>query len=193
MRSPAGLAAALIFVLTLPAAIASSILGPDVPSVVAHIALGAGSIAFAIAVFDFALPRPVNVVGAAAGVALGAIFLLQAVSLVVPNASLYDLAFPVLGMHAERPLLDAILLWFVAMVLFASDGNARLIGLAIVPIAIGLEVASYAGLALGIEVPNLKAVLLAPFVWLALDSLKSRAAAPTAAVLGHRVVGTSAT
>lgn len=192
MRSRPGIAATVILLLTVPAAVGSSILGPDAPSVVAHVALGAAMISFAIAVFDFHLPRWLNVIGAGCGAALGSVFLLQAISLVVPNKDLYNLAFPVLGINGERPLLDSILVWFLGMLALASDGKARLVGLAVVPIAVGLELASYAAIPLGMEIPNLKAALLAPFVWLVLESLKGTSVEMPVAVRHGRAADASA-
>jgi hypothetical protein len=165
-----GVAAALTLLLAIPVALASSIFGEDLPGIVIHIALGAGSVLFAAAVFDFGLPRWVNWIGAASGAALGAIFLLQALSLMIPGAGLDGVVFGILGQEPERYLPLGILAWFVALLLAGSLGMTRLIGWVVMPVVVGLEVASFAGMIIGIDVPNLKILFLAPFVWLLIES-----------------------
>jgi hypothetical protein len=165
--------------LAVPAAIAAVVLGEQAPGVVIHIALGAGCIALALAMFDFGLPRWLNWVGAASAGALGAIFLLQAVSLTIPNAAFERIAFGILGQEPERFLPIGILAWFTGLLLSGTQGRTRLIGWAIVPLVVGLTVATFAGLVLHIEVPNIRVLFLLPFVWLLLESAKAR---PGAAV-----------
>jgi hypothetical protein len=177
MRSLRGVAAALILLLAVPAALVSVILGEQAPGIVIHIALGAGCLAFALAVFDFGLPRWLNWVGAASAGALGAIFLLQAVSLTIPNADFERIAFGILGQEPERFLPVGMLAWFTGLLLAGTQGRTRLIGWAVMPVVLGLEVASFAGLVLNIEVPNLKVLFLVPFVWLLMESAKARPSA----------------
>src|SRR5262245_48268304 len=104
MRSRLGIWSSLLFLLAPGAAIASVVFGEDAPGIVIHVFLGAGSVLFAFAVFDFGVPRWINIFGAVAGLALGAIFLLQAASLLFPTAGLDDLAFQVLGGNVEGVL-----------------------------------------------------------------------------------------
>src|SRR4051812_23283385 len=109
MRSRLGVAAALLLLLTPVAAIASVVLNESAPNIVVHLFLGAGCLVFALAVFDFGLPRWINVVGAISGIAFGTIFLLQALSLMVPSEQLTYVAFTMLGQTAEGILVLAIL------------------------------------------------------------------------------------
>ena len=63
IRSPRGLPAAIVFLLVLPAAVLSQILFGSGASTTIHLALGAGSVLLAFAVFDFRLPRWINWIG----------------------------------------------------------------------------------------------------------------------------------
>jgi hypothetical protein len=157
--------------LALPVTIASQVLGPDAPAIVIHIALGASMLALALAVFDFPLPRWVNVIGSASAGAFGAIFLLQALSLAM-NDALQVIAFDILGHEPERFLPLGILFWAAALLLRGTTGKTRLIGWAIVPAVIGLQAAILLGPVIGIDVGNPKFVFLLPFVWLLIESAK---------------------
>ena len=98
MRSTWAVAAAVTMLLSIPLAVASSALGENAPDIVVHIVLGTGMLLFVRAVFDFALPRWINVIGALSAGAFAVVFLLQAVSRLFPaNAALEDLAFGCLG------------------------------------------------------------------------------------------------
>jgi len=171
MRSTIGIASALLFLLAPVAAIASVVLSQDAPDIVVHLFLGAGSLAFALAAFDFGLPRWINVVGAITGIALGAIFLLQALSLMVPNDQLTNLAFTQLGQTPEGVLGLGFLVWFAGLLVYGSKGRSRYVGMVIVPVAFVLEVLALVGVKL--PIPNV-VVFLAPFVWLLIEGAKQR-------------------
>src|SRR5688572_23208982 len=81
MRSPRGLLAAIFFLLAVPVTFLFQILLGSGASTAIHLALGAGSVVLAFAVFDFKVPRWINWIGCVSAGALGAIFLLQAVAL----------------------------------------------------------------------------------------------------------------
>src|SRR5215210_4976784 len=101
MRSPRGLLAAIVFLLAVPVAFLSQILFGSGASTTIHLALGAGSLLLSFAVFDFKLPRWINWIGCVSAGVLAAIFLLQAVALLIPNDSLDYLAYQVLGQWPE--------------------------------------------------------------------------------------------
>jgi hypothetical protein len=178
MTSTRAVAAAVILLLALPVAIASQALGTAAPGITIHIMLGASMMALALAMFDFSLPRWVNLVGAASAAAFGAIFLLQALSLIL-NDALQVIAFDILGHEPERFLPLGILFWAAALLLRASTGKTRLMGWVIVPAVIGLQVAILLGPVIGIEMTNPKIAFLLPFVWLLFEGAKS-------AVVGRR-------
>src|SRR5215216_3845928 len=132
MRSPRGLLAAVVFLLAVPVTLLFQNLFGSGASTAIHLALGAGSVVLAFAVFDFKLPRWINWIGSVSAGALGAIFLLQAVALLIPNDSLNHFAYQVLGQSGAGSLFPALLvpeslfpallvLWFVAMLLFDSQ------------------------------------------------------------------------
>src|SRR5215210_8303367 len=97
MRSPRGLLAAIVFLLAIPIASLCQIRFGSGASTTIHLALGAGSLLLSCAVFDFKLPRWINWIGSVSAGALGAIFLLQAVALLISNDSLNYFAYEVLG------------------------------------------------------------------------------------------------
>jgi hypothetical protein len=186
MTSIAGITAAVIMLLAIPLTIASQALGDSAAGVVIHLALGASCIALAIAVFDFELPRWVNRAGAAVSAALGTIFLLQAVSLLL-NGALDGIAFKILGQAPEGILPIAILFWFAALLVYASRGRTRLIGWLVVPPAIVLTVAMVIAHYVGIEAAYLKLAALLPFAWLLLESVKPASAATERRASGAEV------
>ena len=176
MRSPRGLLAAIVFLLALPVAVLSEILFGSGDGTTIHLALGAGSLLLAFAVFDFKLPRWMNWIGCVSAGALAVIFLLQAVALLIPNDSLTYLAYEVLGQKLEGLLPDLVILWFVAMLLMDSQGKTRILGFVAMSIAVGSEVYKYTLVYLGTSIEAqpevLRALMLLPFVWLLFESAK---------------------
>jgi hypothetical protein len=176
MRSPRGLLAAIVFILALPVALLSQILFGSGASTTIHLALGAGSLLLAFAVFDFKLPSWINWIGCVSAGALAVIFLLQAVALLIPNDSLTYLAYQVLGQWPEGRLPDLVILWFVAMLLIDSQGKTRILGIAAMSIAVASEVYKYTLVYLGTPIEAqpqmLRALMLLPFVWLLFESAK---------------------
>src|SRR5829696_3583176 len=81
IRSPRGLLAALTFLLVIPLSFGWPILFGSGAGTMVHFVLAAGTVPLAFCVFDFELPKWMNWIGCAAGLALGSIFLLQAVAL----------------------------------------------------------------------------------------------------------------
>jgi hypothetical protein len=177
MRSPRGLLAAIVFLLAIPVAFLCQILFGSGASTTIHLALGAGCVLLSFAVFDFKLPRWINWIGCASAGALAAIFLLQAVALLIPNDSLNYLAYQVLGQSGPESLFPALLiLWFVAMLLMDSQGKTRILGFVAMSIAVGFEVythaLSYLGTPIEAQPQMLRPLMLLPFVWLLFESTK---------------------
>jgi hypothetical protein len=173
MRSPLGLLAALCFLVGIPISFGWQILFGSGAGTMIHFFLAAGTLLLAFAVFDFRLPRWVNWVGCAAGLALGTIFLLQAVALLVPMESLNYFAYEVLGQWPEGWLPDVIILWFVAMLVLDSRGKSRILGIVAVSVAVCFELYSHI-LRYGGDSPAqiLKLLMLLLFVWLLFESIK---------------------
>src|SRR5215216_6778526 len=121
IRSPLGLLAALTFLVGIPISFGLQILFGSGAGTMIHFVLAAGSLLLAFTVFDFELPRWINWIGSAAALALGTIFLLQAVALVIPNELLNYVAYQVLGQWPEGWLPDVVILWFVAMLVIDSQ------------------------------------------------------------------------
>ena len=153
---------------------ASSALGESAPEIVVHVVLGTGMLLFVRAVFDFGLPRWINVIGALSAGAFAVVFLLQAVSRLFPeNAALDDLAFGLLGNWPELVLVLGIDVWFLGLLLLGTEGRTRLLGWALIPIITAYHLISLAGIILAISVPSLGVLsLLLPFVWFLIEGAK---------------------
>jgi hypothetical protein len=173
IRSPLGLLAALTFLLGIPISFGWQILFGSGAGTMIHFVLAAGCVLLAFAVFDFELPRWINWIGCAAGLALGTIFLLQAVALLIPNESLNYFAYEVLGQWPEGWLPDVIILWFVRMLVLDSQGKSRILGIVAVSIAVCSELYSHSVRFGGTsDTGSLKLLMLLLFVWLLLESTK---------------------
>lgn len=172
MRSPRAFIAAATIVGSYPAALAVQALVGGGAETVIHLVAGAGFGLFALSVVDFALPRWVNAIGAVASGLFGAIFLLQGISDLTDIEGVRVVAFDVLGHHVERLLPDVVYLWFVALLLWASTGRSRILGWVVMTIVVLTELATLAALIFDFTLPNLKVVILLPFVWLLFQSAK---------------------
>jgi hypothetical protein len=173
MRSVWAVAAALTMLLAFPIAVAASLLGPNVPEIAVHIVLGTGMLLLAKAVFDFALPSWITYIGAISAAALGAVFLLQAISLLLPaNTALDGLAFGLLGNWGERVLIVGVDVWFVGLLLYGTEGRTRLIGWVVVPVVTAYHVISLVAAILSIDIPNVRLAFFLPFVWLLIEGAK---------------------
>jgi hypothetical protein len=98
---------------------------------------------------------------------------LQAVTLLIPNATLNYFAYEVLGQWPEGWLPDVIILWLVAMLVLDSQGKSRIFGIVAVSIAVCSEIYSHI-LRFGGTSPTeiLRLLMLLLFVWLLLESTK---------------------
>jgi len=174
MRSRRGLLAASAFLLLVPVALLNQILlGVDAETTV-HFVAALGFALLAVAVFDFQTPRWATWAASIAASLSAATYLLQGVSNVVPNEALRYVAFQVLGQQLERVLPDVLILWFLTLALTDSRGWTKGLGLTVVSIAVAVELLGYVG-SIYESVPVLKAVLLLPFVWFAVESAQKPA------------------
>jgi hypothetical protein len=183
MRSIRGLVAAATILLSFLVAIAVELLFGSGGDTVIHFATGTGFVIFATSVFDFGLPRWVNIIGATAAAAFGAIFLLQGVSDLTHLEGLRHVAFDVLGQQVERLLPDVVYVWFVALLLGASRGKSRILGGVVMLVVVGLEIATLVSVLLDTPRVNALVSLFLPFVWLLFESAKrqpTRSIAPRA-------------
>jgi hypothetical protein len=173
IRSPLGLLAALTFLVGIPISFGCQILFGSGAGTLIHFALAAGTLLLAFSVFDFELPRWMNWIGCAAGLALGTIFLLQAVALLIPNESLHYFAYEVLGQWPEGWVPDVVILWLVAMLVLDSHGKTRILGVVAVSLAVCSEIYSHI-LRFGgtSDTGSLKLLMLLLFVWLLFESTK---------------------
>ena len=173
MRSPLGLLAALAILLALPIAVGCQILFGSGSGTAVHFALAAGCALLAFSIFDFELPRWMNWIGCAAALALGTIFLLQALAELIPSESLNYVAYQVLGQWPEGWLPDVLILWFVAMLVLDSRGKSRVLGFVVLSIAVCFELYRHILMYLGTsDTGSLKLLMLLPFVWLLFESTK---------------------
>jgi hypothetical protein len=173
IRSPLGLLAALTFLVGIAISFGWQILFGSGAGTMIHFVLAAGTLLVAFAVFDFELPRWMNWIGCAAGLALGTIFLLQAVALRIPNESLHYFAYEVLGQWPEGWVPDVVILWLVAMLVLDSHGKTRILGVVAVSLAVCSEIYSHI-LRFGgtSDTGSLKLLMLLLFVWLLFESTK---------------------
>jgi hypothetical protein len=141
--------------------------------VVIHIVLAAGAALLSFAVLDFKTPPWMASVASVSTGTLAVIFALQALSLSVPNDTLFYLAFRALGQGVEGWLGNLFILWCAALLFFDSCGKTRFFGFIVVGLAIGEKIYEYVLSYHGEPVPDpLKLILLLLFVWLLLESLK---------------------
>jgi hypothetical protein len=178
MRSPRGFLATIVFLLAIPVALLCQILFGSGAGTMIHLALGAGSVVLSFSVFDFRLPRWINWIGCVSAAALGAIFLLQGVALLIHNDSLNYVAYQVLGQWPEGLFPALLILWFVAMLLFDSQGKTRILGFVAMSIAVGFEVythtLAYLATPIVAQPQVLRLLMLLPFVWLLFESTKKQ-------------------
>lgn len=173
MRSPRAVAAALTLLLGVPLALISGIaFGAGAENVI-HLALGACFLLLAFAVFDFWLPRWINLATCAATGVLAAIFLLQGASDLMHSTSMQHLAYEVLGQRLEKVLGDVFLLWCVAMLFRDSTGRTKVFGVVVLVMVLSIEIYTIVMAYAGREVPGvLKLFYLPLFVWLLLEGMK---------------------
>lgn len=188
MRSIRAFVAAATIVLSYPLALGVQQLFGGGADTVIHLVTGAGFVLFGTSVFDFDLPRWVNVVGALAAAAFGAIFIMQGVVDLTNVDPLRVLAFDVLGQHVERLLPDVVYLWFGALLLLDSAGRSRVLGWVVMLLVAAAELGTLAALLFEFSFPNVKVLVLLPFVWLLVESAERRMTRPA---LGSVVKATS--
>ena len=173
-RSQRAFIGAATIVLSYLAAIAVEMRFGQGGDTVIHLMMGTGFVIFARSVFDFGLPRWVNMIGAAAAATFGAIFLLQGVSDLTHLRDSGSSAFDVFGHELERLLPDVVYLWFLALLIGSSQGKARRRGFLVMLVIFGLEIATLVSLLIGAPMATVKVLVLLPFGWLLFDSAERR-------------------
>ena len=177
MRSPLGLLGSLVLLLALPIAVLTQLLFGSGSGVAIHIALAAGCGLVAFSAFAFGTPRWLAWIGCVSTGAFALIFLSQAASTLIGNESLSYFTDDVLGFWPEKILLSLIAFWLVGVLLTASRGKSRILGIVTLAIVVCVEAYVYFGLlVLGtnpfVETVVLRLAYLLPFVWLLFESAK---------------------
>ncbi len=178
-RSPRGLLGSLVLLLALPIAVLTQVLFGGGSAVAIHLALAAGCGVVSFSSFDFGTPRWLAWIGCVSLSAFGVIFLLQAASTLIGNESFSYFANEVLGFWPEKLLLSSIAFWLIGMLLTASRGKSRILGIVAMAVVVCEEAYVYFGLlVLGtnpfLETAAVKLPYLLPFVWLLFESGKRR-------------------
>lgn len=177
MRSPRGLLGSIVLLLALPVAVLTQIVVGSGSGLAIHFALALGCVLVSFSAFDFETPRWIAWVGCVSTSAFAAIFLAQAASSLIGNESFSYFANQVLGFWPEKVLLSLLTFWLVGMLVTASSGKTRILGLVAMTIVVCVEAYVYFGLLfLGtnpfLETPVVKVPYLLPFVWLIFESTK---------------------
>ncbi|MFZ0140367.1 MAG: hypothetical protein WAL70_04725 [Aeromicrobium sp.] len=141
-----------------------------------HVALATGAFLLAFAVFDFDVPRPINLLACVTTALLGGIFLLQAISPLTSNDGFHDFAYNTLGQWLEGTLTLAFVLWCFVLLLTDSRDRTRLLGLVTVPLLLIYTAAMWATNLIDVDQPPgiLKLLFMPVMVWLLLESRKPR-------------------
>jgi hypothetical protein len=179
MRSLRGVLGSLVLLLALPIAVLTQVLFGGGSEIAIHVALAAGCGLVSLSAFDFGTPRWLAWIGCASMGAFAAIFLVQAASSLIGNASFSYFANEVLGFWPEKLLLSLITFWLIGMLLTVSRGKTRILGFVAMAIVVCVEAYVYFGLfILGtnpfLETAAVKLPYLLPFVWLIFESGKRR-------------------
>ena len=178
MRSIGGFWASICFLTMIPVAlVVDTVFGGGADASV-HFSLAAGSGLLAYSAFGFTTPRWVAAAGCVVAISLSIIFLLQAIVALFPNPTLSYIALDLLGQIPERMLTDLLLLWLACVLAFDSEGRSRLLGMVVLGAASTVEAyaywLNYKGTSLDAKFAILKVVMLTPFIWLLVESVKPR-------------------
>jgi hypothetical protein len=173
MRSKRGFFAAVALLLAVPlTALYNAVVGDD-NEVVVHLALAIGSALVALAVFDFGVTRWVTWIVSLSTAVLATIFLLQALSGMIPDESLRSLAYDVLGQGLEFVLVYPLLAWLAILLLTDSQGRTRILGFVVLAAIVAYEVCRFVLSQLGVSPGDaFKLLYLLPFVWFLLEARK---------------------
>ena len=166
--------------LALPIAVLTQVLFGSGSGIAIHLALAVGCVLVSLAAFDFGTPRWLAWIGCVSAGAFAVIFLSQAASTLIGNESFSYFTNEVLGFWPEKILLSLITFWLIGLLLTASRGRRRILGIVAMAIVVCVEAYVYFGLfVLGtnpfLESDVVKLPYLVPFVWLIFESSKRRA------------------
>ncbi len=177
MRSPRGLAGAVVFLAALPIAALCEAVAGGGGEIAIHLMFALGAALMARGVFDFRTPRWIAWTGSTSAIYLAVTFLLQGVGTWTKNESLTHLAYQVLGQRLESWAGNLFFGWCIAVLLIDSRGWTRIVGTAAIGLAVGMRgyahYLSSQGTSLDAEAPALQALALLPFVWLVLEARKT--------------------
>jgi hypothetical protein len=176
MQSVRGVLGAATLLLALPITIVFQMLITGSDAVVIHVCLATGAFLLAASALDFQTWRPVTALGVGSAAALGVAFGLQALSELIANGLLYQIAYSVLG-PAESIFLAGLLGWFVGISFVEGNGVHRIVGLTVV----GIAVAAFS-VQMGLTLTRgpaaapeaLRLVQLLPIAWLLWTSARRR-------------------
>jgi hypothetical protein len=175
MRSPRGVAAALILLSGMLLALIAAVGFGNGAENIIHLSLAATFLLLAFAVFDFRLPRWINWAACATTGALAAIFLLQGASDLTQSASLRHLAYHVLGQRVEKVLGYAFLCWCVAMLFRDSTGKRQAFGVVVLVAIFSMEIYTAVTVYGGAETLGVLKLFYPPlFIWLLLEGKQHR-------------------
>lgn len=162
----------------LPVALLYQIFFGNGAEMVLHLVGALGFLLISLSVFDFKISKWINLAGFLASTLLAFVFLLQGISDLIQNDSLTYFAFQILGQRLESALVGLLILWFVLMLLFDSQGKSRIFGLVVMSIIVGLEVISlilaFRNTSLNEEVPASKLLFLLMFIWFLFECKKAQ-------------------
>ena len=166
--------------LALPIAVLTQVLFGSGSGIAIHLALAVGCVLVSLSAFDFGTPRWLAWIGCVSAGAFAVIFLSQAASTLIGNESFSYFTNEVLGFWPEKILLSLITFWLIGLLLTASRGRRRILGIVAMAIVVCVEAYVYFGLlVLGtnpfLETAVVKLLYLLPFVWLIFESSKRRA------------------
>lgn len=170
MRSPRTVAGAAVLLAGVPVAFAILVAFGNGAEATIHVALGVGFALFALAAFDFHLPRWAEIVAAVGVGALALIFLAQAAADLTGDAAIRTLAYEQLGQRLEKILGYVFLLWCFAILLLDSRGRLRMLGFVVAGLVAVAEIYAGAMGFAGSPAPETLKLLYMPlFVWLLLE------------------------
>ena len=164
VRSRTGVLGAVAVLLAVPVEVLSQVLALPA-GIFVHAFLAAGVVLVGVAAFDFGLPRWLAVAGAVVAVALGVIFLLQALTELTQSEPLRGVAYGVLGGAPEGGLGLLVAAWFVAPLVLVTRGTLRLVGWCVLPLVLAFDALRLIpGVSILPEVPTIL-VWIVPFAW----------------------------
>lgn len=166
MCSVRGAIGALLLLLALPITAAVQVVAPENGEVVIHGVLAIGTFLIGQSVFDFRMPRWLNLTAWLAATVLAAIFLAQGLAAVTQNELLHNVAYSrEIGGWGEGLTLSIVMLWFMGVATTLHRGLTKWFGVVSAGAVAGLSLwALVAGPASGTP-EALRLLFLLPIGW----------------------------